>query len=131
MNDVNFIRKIIDLLSNTDQTPQQISPQALSQQGASSDSSNFVGQLKDYIKKLDQPQDNDSNIVDPRDVASPADGDTHFLPPLQLRIEMLKKLTGVEQKHQEQDAQDGSSPELDAQKRQILAHTDGDDPTAS
>jgi hypothetical protein len=51
---------------------------------------------------------------DPREVSSPIDDNEIFIPPLQQRIEMLKKLTGVEHKD-----------------REMMAHLDGDDPTTN
>lgn len=51
---------------------------------------------------------------DPREVKNAMDRDDVFIPPLQQRIEMLKKLTGVE-----------------PHDKVVMAHIDGDDVTAS
>lgn len=68
----------------------------------------FIRQLIDFIKSIDAKKapsnDEDKEIhitvgskLDPRDIESPLDDDDVFIPPLQQRIEMLKKLSGIEQ----------------------------------
>ena len=45
--------------------------------------------------------DDDDNSVDPTEIDSPVDDDTTFVPPLQAKIEIMKKMAGIEQKNQD------------------------------
>lgn len=47
---------------------------------------------------------------EPEDVDSPMDRDDIMIPPLQQKIEMMKKMTGTEQKNQEYLASDDEEP---------------------
>jgi hypothetical protein len=100
MQDLEFIRQLLNIIDNThsEDSPEQ----SLSKQSAD-----------DYISVVDN-NDRDVDDPDPRDVKNAMDKDDIFIPPLQQRIEMLKKLTGVNPKD-----------------REILSHIDGDDVTAS
>lgn len=87
----------------------------------------FIRSLIDLIdskkskQSAEQPEIKDTDIHitvgdrhDPRDIESPLDGDEIFIPPLQQRIEMLKKLSGIE-----------------PDNKDLAVHLDSDDPTAS
>ena len=139
-NDASLIRQILDVItqhksqevpmSNTPNTPAISIGSTQSEIESPRQFKDYMSDAEKRIQLAQQSNYDDDNVVDPRDVANPADGTKHFLPPLQLRIEMLKKITGVQPKNSEEDAKDGSSPELDQRQREVLAHTDGDDPTA-
>lgn len=100
MQDLEFIRQLLNIIDNTrsEDSPEQ----SLSKQSAD-----------DYISVVGNDE-RDVDDPDPRDVKNAMDKDDIFIPPLQQRIEMLKKLTGVNPKD-----------------REILSHIDGDDVTAS
>lgn len=51
-----------------------------------------------------------SNGVNPEEVDSPIDHDDIFIPPLQAKIEMMKKLTGVQPKNQNLIVADDDEP---------------------
>lgn len=100
MKDLDFIRYLIDIVDQ----------HTTNDQDNESDKPHY----SDSIVSVIDTNDNDENDPDPRDVKNALDKDDIYIPPLQQRIEMLKKLTGVNPKD-----------------REILSHIDGDDPTAS
>ena len=101
MQDLEFIRQLLNIIdkAHSEDSPEQ----SLSKPSADN-----------YLSMVDDDDDRDVNDPDPRDVKNALDKDDIFIPPLQQRIEMLKKLTGVNPKD-----------------REILSHVDGDDVTAS
>jgi len=104
MKDLDFIRYLIDLVDkhSTEHSPE---PEESPEHGLSSA----------VISVVDSDigdSDTETGEVDPTTVPSAFDKDDIYIPPLQQRIEMLKKLTGV-------------TPH----DREILSHADGDDPT--
>lgn len=94
MKDLEFIRYLINLI---DEKPQD--------KEGSSPSDHHLHPVNQ------QPY---ATGPDPRDIKNAMDRDDIFIPPLQQRIEMLKKLTGVE-----------------PHDKVIMSHIDGDDVTAS
>lgn len=114
MKDLDFIRYLIDLVDQNQSGKEQLNDD--DDNSPESDAAptthhpqNAYSQLHDVTK--DKEQTNDPN---PQDIKNAMDSEDIFIPPLQQRIEMLKKLTGVNPKD-----------------REILSHIDGDDPTAS
>jgi len=82
----------------------------------------FIRQLINIIDKHTEPEESeqepefiavsdDEDGDEDHDIKNPMDKDDIFIPPLQQRIEMLKKMTGIEPKGKE-----------------IVAHVDGDAP---
>jgi hypothetical protein len=132
MNTVSNIRSLIDLVSQHELTSLDNTP-IISIKAQSDNKDETIKRLIDYINELEQEQSgtiDDEDDHDPRDIPSPADDDERFLPPLQLSIELQKKLAGVQPKNTEEDSEDGHSPFLDAKTRKLVSHIYGDDPSS-
>lgn len=121
MQDLEFLRYLIDLIDHknggtgelkSDLPSSIIVPSSHIEPKPIDHESSLTADLVDVTSG--DKHHSDECDVDPRAVLSPMDDEETFIPPLQQRIEMLKKLTGVNPKD-----------------REILAHIDADDPTAS
>lgn len=104
--DLDFIRHLIDIVDQ----------HTADNQENESEIPSTHHYADDFVSVVDnnERQDDEGDDVNPREVKNALDKDNIYIPPLQQRIEMLKKLTGVNPKD-----------------REILSHIDADDPTAS
>jgi hypothetical protein len=107
MTDSEFIKYLINIID-----------QKGSKNISSDDTENYDDdEYEDDDTSIDSLSNKSINITindrtDPKDIKSPIDGAKIFIPPLQQRIEMLKKLSGVTPDNQDS-----------------MASTSGDDPT--
>jgi hypothetical protein len=107
MQEANFLRHLIDFIKERELSRSQQEPEETGEVQqpdihihVGSDGSSEVG-----AEETNQPA--------PVDVESPIDRDDVFIPPLQAKIEMMKKLTGVPPKDetlQQSQAQGGPAP---------------------
>lgn len=93
INDIEFIRYLIDLISekNAQKSVGEPAPTVI----INIDKNGEVG------------SHSDENV---EDVDNPMDRDDVFIPPLQAKIEMMKKMTGVEPKNQDMMSSEDDEP---------------------
>lgn len=65
--------------------------------------------------------DDERNTLDDMETESPMDRDDVFIPPLQAKLEMMKLMTGVEQKNQELLGQADTTPIGAPAKKSVAA----------
>lgn len=119
MKDLDFIRYLIDLVDQHNTNNSEEKPvEETSEDGDVAQShhyaDNFVSVVGNEFDGKKKDNDDNDDDVNPTEIKNSLDSEDIYIPPLQQRIEMLKKLTGVNPKD-----------------REILSHIDGDDPTAS
>ena len=125
LNDIDFIRYLIDLIdSSKNASPTgESSTQApvifnidSNNIGSNNTSSNNVGGKRtqedstedDYNDEEETVISNDQDSEE--DEESPLDRDDVFIPPLQAKLEIMKKMAGIEPKHQDLLASDDDEP---------------------
>lgn len=132
MQEVEFIRHLIDFIKERNGTAQQPEEAGEVQQPeihihVGGDGAAEVG------------AEESSNQPDPRGVESPIDRDDVFIPPLQAKIEMMKKMTGVPPKNEtlkQSQEQGGPTPvqtnnNVLARRRAKMQDMVDDDPTGA
>lgn len=89
INDIDFLRYLIDLIDSKKNNQSSATP--------------------DIVINIDK-DGNAGYEPEPEEVETAMDRDDIFIPPLQAKIEMMKKMTGVEPKNQDLLASDDDEP---------------------
>ena len=96
MRDIDFIRYLIDLIDAKKEAECEPEVAEIVQPAPPAVQPVIVN-----VKVNGQGGGSATAGVDPDEVDSPIDRDDVFIPPLQAKLEMMKKMTGVEPKNQE------------------------------
>lgn len=110
IREVDVLRYLVDLIDNNGETSSYEEPEIQ------------VATVTPSVRKIAPAAATVEPCIDPTEVESPIDRDDVFVPPLQAKIEMMKKMTGVEQKNQDLvDQDDGEPAQIGATPKRSVA----------
>jgi hypothetical protein len=120
MQEANFLRHLIDFIKERSRAEEAQQPE---ETGEVQQPEIHIHVGGDGVAEVGSEEESDQPA--PVDVESPIDRDDVFIPPLQAKIEMMKKLTGVPPKDEtlkQSQEQGGPAPAAPAQTNQnVLA----------